>query len=63
VLAHCRAIFYKEEPQNKSIFKSINIYIPRSKDNWLYYELKKFSDCIGYDILLNEPLNIDKHQN
>jgi len=32
-------------------------YIPWSKDNWLYYELKKISKFVGKQVNLNEPLN------
>lgn len=62
-MTHCRAVFYREEPQNKSFFKSINSYIPRTKDNWLYHEIKKMDDIIGFNAALNEPITPDKHQN
>jgi hypothetical protein len=37
VIEHCKKVYYYNEQTSKSFFKTINSYIPRSKENWLYY--------------------------
>lgn len=59
VIDHCKKIHFYNDQGTKSIFKTINSYIPRSKDNWLYYEMKKISEQIGFNVSLDEPINHD----
>lgn len=42
IIQHCKAIFCQEKPSSsKSMLKLMNSYIPYSKDNWMWYEMKK----------------------
>jgi len=43
IVNHCRAIFFTEKHPTKSFIKTLNSYIPRSKDNWLFHEVKTIS--------------------
>ena len=51
---HCLNLFPHPKSEGKklakksSLMKTFNSYIPRSKDNWLFYELKKISEMIGF---------------
>lgn len=62
VSRHCRAVFYRGEHSEKSLIRRINSFIPRSKDNWLYHEVSKVSNIIGYEVVLQQPLDIDSPQ-
>ena len=58
---HCKTIFFTEK-QSKSFIKTLNSYIPRSKDNWLFHEVRAISDIVGFRIDLQEPIDIDRYE-
>ena len=41
--------------------KTLNSYIPRSKDNWLFHEVKKIGEFIGFNIELQQEIDVDRY--
>jgi len=38
-----------------------NSYIPHTKDNWLYHEVKKISELVGFEIEMNREVNGEEY--
>lgn len=51
-------VFHGKDNGSRSLIKTMNSFIPGSRPYWLFYEIRKLSDLIGFSVTLGEPLDL-----
>jgi hypothetical protein len=66
VKEHAGAVFWpsreKSAKKSSSFFKTMHSYVPKTKPNWFYYELKKLSEILGIEITLYKEVDHYCHE-